>query len=190
MTRAALIALPALLAFALCACEETKRTTETPKVHAATAPEGKEEAQPSVTGKITGVPSAAVADLALSTGKLAFEQANFDEAEKQLRVASAGGRPEADSLLLRVSTERSSKTHLQAARAKIEARDWTGAEGELAAIPSESVLRHKADELMDKVGKAKDDEAAALSKRMEQALDKDMAKDAAKKDNDEDAPEK
>jgi uncharacterized protein HemY len=42
------------------------------------------------------VPTAAEADMALSLGKLLFEQAKFDEAEEQLKIASAGGESDAD----------------------------------------------------------------------------------------------
>jgi hypothetical protein len=101
------------------------------------------------------VPTAAESEFAFSLGKMLFEQALFDEAEEQLRIAAAGGKSEADKLLLRARAELQAKEKLTAARRALDGADFATAERELEAIPGESVLRSMADNLAEQLERAR-----------------------------------
>ena len=132
---------------------------------------GSRRLPPRVSGAL---PTATESELALSLGKEAFEQGELDDAEEALKVASAGGRSEADGLLLKVATERTGKEKLSLAREKYAAKDYKAAEQALAAVPVSSVLRPKADELGERVSRVREREEAKRTLQMQQGLEKDM----------------
>ncbi len=148
MTRA--IASCALAGALLWACAEKKeapRAPERARPLQALPPAGiPKAAPPELPGARRSVPSSAEAELALTLGKALLEDAKPEEAEVQLKVAAAGGRPGADELLLKVQSELEAKRRLADARRKFEARDWPGATEALAGVAPESSLRARADE--------------------------------------------
>jgi hypothetical protein len=135
------------------------------------------------------VPTAAEADLALILGKALLEEAKPDEAEVQLKVAAAGGRAEADELLLKVRGELAAKRLISEARQKLEARDWRGAEAALAGIGADSSLRARADEMFARIAAAKGEEAERMKRRLEKELDKEGEPSAPESDESKARPE-
>lgn len=128
------------------------------------------------------IPTAAEAELALTLGKALLEEAKPEEAEVQLKVAAAGGRSEADELLLKVQSELKAKRLLAEARQKFEARDWRGAEVALGGIAEDSSLRARANELAERIGSAREEESERMKRRMERELDKEGEAAAQKPD--------
>lgn len=116
------------------------------------------------------LPTAAEAELALTMGRALFEQAKFAEAEEQLKIASAGGKSEADEMLLRTRSEMSSKERLAAARKAFEENDLARAELELSAIPTESVLRPMADTFAEKIESSRERKSAEFEEKARKAL--------------------
>ncbi|MGI5860468.1 MAG: hypothetical protein ACOX6T_00255 [Myxococcales bacterium] len=100
------------------------------------------------------VPTSEEADFALSLGKMLFEQANFEEAEEQLRIASAGGKSEADGLLLRARAEIEAKKKLAAARQALQEKDYAKARQEFDSIPAGSVLSAVAQQIAEEIEEA------------------------------------
>lgn len=175
MTRA--IASCALAGALLWACAEKKeapRAPERARPLQALPPAGiPKAAPPELPGARRSVPSSAEAELALTLGKALLEDAKPEEAEVQLKVAAAGGRPGADELLLKVQSELEAKRRLADARRKFEARDWPGATEALAGVAPESSLRARADEIADEIAAAKVEESERMKRRMEKELDRD-----------------
>jgi hypothetical protein len=130
-------------------------------------------AAPPASASPKSVPTAAEADLALTLGKALLEEAKPDEAEVQLKVAAAGGRAEADELLLKVRGELAAKRLLSEARKKFEARDWRGAEAALTGIGADSSLRARADDMIARIAAAKGEEAERMKRRLEKELDRE-----------------
>mgnify|MGYP000919464485 CR=1 FL=1 len=97
------------------------------------------------------MPTSEEAAFALGLGKMLFEQANFEEAEEQLRIASAGGKNEADGLLLRARAELDAKKKLAAAKTALEKKDYATARLELEAIPNGSALSGVAGQLAETI---------------------------------------
>ncbi len=128
--------------------------------------------KPVPTSRRGALPTAAEADLALTLGKALFAEARLEEAEAQLKVAAAGGRSEADALLLRVQAEIDARRRLAAARQKFEARDWEGAQAELGGIGAETSPRKRADELAERIAAVRRTEADEIKARLERTVDR------------------
>ena len=170
MTRAAA---PFVLAAALLsACTEK---SEAPAAQQERLPTSARPVAPKVASspRSRALPTAAEAEFALTLGKSLFTEAKLEEAEAQLKVAAAGGRSEADALLLKVQAEIEARRRLAEARQKYEARDWAGAEAALGGIGNGTSLRQRADELAQKIAAVKQAEADEMKARIERAIDRE-----------------
>jgi len=173
----------ALLAVGLVAvgCSSKTDSTVTPSSSGST--QGPSTAAPSTGPRTSILPRAAEAKLALAIGKDLYAQAKLDEAEVQLKVASAGGLPEADGLLLKLRTEKKAKEKITVARQKLREGDHDGALTELAAVPSSSVLNPMAQQLVGEITAAKAKAQEELSRKMLEALKNEMKDEEPAKDD-------
>ncbi len=116
------------------------------------------------------VPTSEEAAFALGLGKMLFEQANFEEAEEQLRIASAGGKSDADGLLLRARAELDAKKKLAAAKRALEKKDYATARLELDSIPNGSVLSEVASQLAETIDEARERRDQEFEQRVRAAV--------------------
>ena len=87
--------------------------------------------------------------LALEEAKYLIEEADFREAELELKIAAAAGTAGADALLYRVRNEISAEDHILEAQKQASLLNFEGARGHLEQVPPGLILSDIAQEMIE-----------------------------------------
>jgi len=101
--------------------------------------------------KVSGLPTRAEGQAALTEGQQLIEEADFRAAEGELRIAAAAGIDGSDALLLRVRREIAAEDAIVAAQKKIADKDYAGARADLRRVVGGLVLTDLAKQMTSKL---------------------------------------
>ncbi|MGI5861380.1 MAG: hypothetical protein ACOX6T_04900 [Myxococcales bacterium] len=108
---------------------------------------------------------------ALGEAKLLLEEADFREAEKELRIAAAAGTPGADGLLYRVRNEIEAEDRIISAQKKIALLDFEGARADLEAVAPGLILSEISREMLETLAEKEGQKRKATLEKASQRIE-------------------
>ena len=126
---------------------------------------------------------------ALEEAKLLVEEAEFREAEKELRVAAGAGTGGADELLYRVRNEIEAEDRILAGQKKLAALDLEGARADLEAVAPGLILSELAREMLETLAEKEVEKRKAMIEKASQRFEEEEGKGGEEGEAEEPAAE-
>lgn len=126
---------------------------------------------------------------ALEEAKLLVEEAEFREAEKELRVAAGAGTTGADELLYRMRNEIEAEDRILAGQKKLAALDLEGARADLEAVAPGLILSELAREMLETLAEKEVEKRKAMIEKASQRFEEEEGKGGEEGEAEEPAAE-